>query len=150
MPLPPIEDDDMSDGPETAKRPAKQGKPAEEKPAQEQKPTKGEKHETTERPKVLPMKKESAPRPKSSSSKAAPKAKVLKRPAKSVDPNPAPTAKTAPAPVSKKPATQSQKTERAYKYAYHNLDKYGIKYKGHELLTAWPSSFCFKGSVLFE
>ena len=62
--------------------------------------------------------------------------KVLKRPSASVS-----STAEAGEPQAKPSKKPSAKTEKAYKYQYHALKKYGIKYKNSELLTVPPSFF---------
>ena len=42
--------------------------------------------------------------------------------------------------VLKKPAASSPSVVKAYKYMYHKEGKYGIKFKGHEVMTAFASN----------
>ena len=68
--------------------------------------------------------------------------KVLKRPSASVS-----STAEAGEPQAKPSKKPSAKTEKAYKYQYHALKKYGIKYKNSELLTV-PPSFSFQFSIV--
>ena len=54
-------------------------------------------------------------------------------------------AAAAPKAVLKRPAAAPA---RAYKYMYHKRNKWGIKFGGHEILTAWPSLFAKESFLL--
>ena len=120
MPLPDITD--LSDDDALTPKPIQSAKPDNKKATE---PKKGE-----AKAKTVPKSAAKKAAAKSAKPKTEPKEKEekqIKRPAAA-----------APKAVLKRPAAAPA---RAYKYMYHKHNKWGIKFGGHEILTAWPSLF---------